>query len=158
MIKSWMVIGAVTFLVALGSFLIRPRQDAQWIKELRLPRWLFFEPLIPVIWTIIFICGAASAIIVWENEPGSIKTWLFMGLYLLLEVVTVAYIPVTIRLRSLKVGTILGGAGVTLGALLTIAVWTVSGWAAFLLIPYLLWSPVGTYTTWEMIQLNPDAA
>ena len=93
MIKSWMVIGGVTFLVALGSFLIRPRRDTQWFKELSLPKWLFFEPAIPVIWTIIFVCGAASATSVWEKDPGSLRTWFLMGLYLLLEVVTVAYIP-----------------------------------------------------------------
>ncbi|WP_432809176.1 hypothetical protein [Pantanalinema sp. GBBB05] len=29
--------------------------------------------------------------------------------------------------------------------------------AALLLLPYLLWSPVGTYTTRRMIDLNPEA-
>jgi translocator protein len=27
-------------------------------------------------------------------------------------------------------------------------------WAAVLLIPYLLWSPIGTFTTWQMDKLN----
>lgn len=152
-----MVIGGVNFLVALGSLLIRPR-DIQWIKDLRLPKWLFFEPVIPVIWTVIFVGGAASAVLVWEKDPGSLRTWLLMGFYLLLEIVTVAYIPATVRLRSLKVGTVLGGAGAILGIVLTLAVWPISGWAALLLLPYVLWSPIGTYTTWEMIHLNPDAA
>lgn len=158
MFKSWIVISGVTFLVALGSFLIRPRRDIQWVKQLRLPKWLVFEPAIPFIWTVIFVCGTVSAILVWDKDPGSLRTWLLMGLYLLLEMVTVAYIPATLRLRSLKVGTILGGTGVILGGLLTLAVWPISGWAALLLLPYLLWSPIGTYTTWEMIQINPDAA
>ncbi len=152
-----MVIGGVTLLVTLASFLFRPR-DVAWIARLSKPKWLVFEPVIPVIWTVIFVCGACSAVIVWEQEPGSLRTWLLMGLYLLLEIVTVAYIPATLRLRSLKVGTFLGGAGAVLGILLTLAVWFVSGWAALLLLPYVLWSPIGTYTTWEMIQLNPDAA
>jgi tryptophan-rich sensory protein len=26
-----------------------------------------------------------------------------------------------------------------------------------LLVPYVIWSPIGTYTTWEMMQLNPEA-
>ena len=152
-----MVIGGVNLLVALGSFLIRPR-DTQWVKDLRLPKWLFFEPVIPVIWTVIFVCGAASAVIIWEKDPRTLRTWLLMGFYLLLEVVTVAYIPATVRLRSLKVGTVLGGVGAILGVLLTLAVWPIAGWAAVLLLPYVLWSPIGTYTTWEMIHLNPDAA
>jgi len=157
MIKSWMVIGGVTFLVALASFLFRPR-DTQWAIKLRLPNWLFFEPAIPIIWTVIFLSGAISAIQVWEKDPGSLRTWLLMGLYLLLEIVTVAYIPTTLRLRSLKVGTAIGATGVILGILLTLAVLPISSLAALLLLPYLLWSPIGTFTTWEMIHLNPDAA
>lgn len=157
MIKSWMVIGGLTLLVALGSLLIRPR-DIRWVKRLDLPNWLFFEPAIPVIWTVIFACGAWSAVLIWEKDPGSLRTWLLMGLYLLLEIVTVSYIPVTLRLRSLKVGTVLGGAGAIIGGVLTMAIWPISGWAALLLLPYVIWTPIGTYTTREMIDLNPDAA
>ncbi len=157
MIKSWMVIGGVTLLVALGSSLITPR-DVRWFARLRRPRWLTFEALIPVIWTVIFVCGAWSAYIVWEKEPGSSRTWLMMGLYLLVEVVTSSYTSVMLRLHSLKVGTIIGGTGAILAILLTLAVWPISGWAALLLLPYDIWSPIGTYTTWEMIHLNPEDA
>jgi tryptophan-rich sensory protein len=156
MSKSMMIIGGVTLLVALGSLLFRPR-DTQWVKNLTRPSWLVFEPLIPFIWTIVFASGALSATLIWEQDPGSLKTWLLMALYLLLEIVTVAYIPTTLRLRSLTVGTILGGAGVILGVLLALVVLPISGLAALLLLPYVLWSPVGTYTTWEMIQLNPES-
>ncbi len=157
MIKSWMVIGGVVFLVALAANAITPG-DRQWFKRLQRPRWLTFEGAIPIIWTVIFICGASSAYIVWEKDPGSTSTWLIMGLYLLLEIVTIAYTPVMFRLRSLKIGTILGGTGFLIGALLMLAVLSISGWAALLLVPYLLWSPIGTYTTWQMVNLNPQDA
>ncbi|MUG99241.1 TspO protein [Scytonema sp. UIC 10036] len=157
MIKSWMVIGGVAFLVALASNIITP-DDVKWFKRLQRPRWLTFEAAIPVIWTVVFICGAWSAYIVWENNPGTTKTWLLMVLYLLLEIVTVAYNPVMLRLRSLKAGTIVGGTGFIVGIILALAVLSVSGWAALLIVPYLLWSPIGTYTTWKMIQLNPKDA
>jgi benzodiazapine receptor len=154
MIRSWMVIGAVAFLVALGANLIT-RGDRQWFRRLRRPGWLTFEPLIPIIWTIIFICGAWSAYIVWESNPGTNFTWLLMGFYLLLEIVTIAYTPVMFKTRSLKVGAIIGGTGAIIGLLLTFIVLPISGWAALLLVPYLLWSPIGTYTTWAMMRLNP---
>ena len=150
MIKSWMVIGGVTLLVALAANFIT-RSDRQWFKRLRRPGWLTFEAAIPLIWTVIFICGAWSAYIVWE----SVRSWLLMGLYLLLEIVTIAYTPVMFRLRSLKVGTIIGGTGAIIGILLALAVLPISGWAALLLLPYVIWSPIGTYTTWEMMRLNP---
>jgi benzodiazapine receptor len=158
MIPSWLIIGGVMTVVALGTFLIKPVPDLTWAKRLDRPNWLFFEPAIPFIWMTIFTCGALSAITVWESDPGSLKTWLLMGLYLLVEVLTVAYIPATLRTKSLTVGTILGASGVLLGVLLTLAVWPISSKAALLLIPYVIWSPIGTYTTREMIDLNPDAA
>lgn len=157
MIKSWMVIAGVTLLVAFGSFFFKPR-DLVWGAYLKRPKWLVFEPAIPIIWTIVFVCGTKSAIHIWENDPGSLKTWLFMGGYLLLEIATVAYVPATLRLRSLKAGTILGATGLILGVLLTLAVWPISGQAALLLLPYVIWSAIGTNATSEMIEKNPDAA
>ncbi len=150
-----MVIAAVTFVVSLGGALITPN-DIKWFKRLQRPRWLnVFVPIIPLIWTVVFICGAWSAYIVWESDPGSTRTWILMGLYLLLEVVTIAYQPLSLRLRSLKVGTIVGGIGATLGIILALVVLSVSIWASVLLLPYVIWSPIGTYATWELMRLNP---
>ena len=149
MIKSWLVIGGVTLLVAMAANFFTPK-DRRWFNRLRRPSWLTFEFAIPFIWITIFISGAWSAYIVWESS----KNWLLMGLYLLLEVVTIAYTPVMFRLRSLKIGTIIGGTGAVIGLLLTLTVLPISGWAALLLLPYILWSPIGTYTTWEMKRLN----
>jgi tryptophan-rich sensory protein len=153
MIPSWLVIGAVTFVVALGSAILRPR-DVKWFRQLRRPRWLTFEALIPLIWTVVFVCGAWSAYIVWESDPGSAPTWRLMGLYLLVEVLIVAYSPLILWSRNLKVGTWIGSLGFIVGLVLTLLVWPISGWAALLLVPYLLWSPIGTYTTWVMDQIN----
>ncbi|PSB36249.1 TspO protein [filamentous cyanobacterium Phorm 46] len=157
MMQSWMIIGGVTFSVAFGTLLFKLR-DINWAVKLQRPDWMFFEPAIPLIWTVIFACGAGSAAVVWERDPGSIKTWLLMAVYLLLEIVTVAYIPATLRAKSLKVGTILGGVGEILGVVLLLAVLPISQTAALLLLPYAIWGAIGTYTTWEMIQLNPEAA
>lgn len=156
--KPWIIIGSVTFVIALGTFLFRPKEDLRWVKRLDLPRWLaIVEPIIPIIWTVVFTTGAASAVLVWKHDPGSLKTWLLMGLYLLLEVVTVAYIPLTLRLKSLAIGTVIGGSGAILGIVLAIAVFPISVPAALLLLPYLIWSPIGTYATRELIDFNPEA-
>ncbi|MGL5804042.1 MAG: TspO/MBR family protein [Xenococcaceae cyanobacterium] len=154
-IPSWLAIGAVTFIVAMSANLLSS-EDIRWFKRLRRPKWLTFEGAIPIIWIVIFICGAWSAYIVWERDPGSINTWLLMGLYLLLEIAIVAYNPAMSKLRSLKAGTNVGAIGFVIGLLLTIIVLPISIWAALLLVPYLLWGPIGTYTTWKMMQLNPE--
>jgi tryptophan-rich sensory protein len=41
--------------------------------------------------------------------------------------------------------------------LLLLTVLPISGTAALLLLPYVVWTPIGTYTTSKMIDLNPDA-
>ncbi len=157
MIKSWMVIGGVALVVAFGINGVF-RDSSRWFYRLQRPRWLTFEALIPFIWTFIFICGVWSAVIVWEKEPGSRYTWLLMGLYLLLEIAIMSYTAIMSLFRSLKVGTVIGGTGILIGALLAVGVWPVSTTSAALLLPYLLWSPIGTYTTWAMIAENPADA
>jgi translocator protein len=160
MIKSWMVIGGVTLIAGLMVQLFMTPRGIKWFKRLRRPNWLTFEAAIPIIWTVIFICGAWSATIVWETlaktQEGRSQAWLLMGGYLLVELVTLAYSPVMMNLQSLKIGTIVGATGGVLALILAIEVWQVSQTAAWLLVPYLLWSPVGTYTTWTMAHLNPQ--
>ena len=80
-----------------------------------------------------------------------------MAAYIVLELVTVAFTPVLFWSHSLKAASFVGGLGFAICLALTLSVMSVSGWAAALLIPYFLWSPIGTYTTWEMDKLNPQA-
>jgi len=152
MLPSWLVIGGVTFLIALGSSILRPK-NVKWFNRLQRPRWLTFEKAIPIIWTIVFICGAWSAYIVWEKT----RSWELMAFYALVEITIVAYSPVLLWTRSLLNGTIIGGLGFVLGLVLVFLVLPISGTAALLLLPYLIWSPIGTYTTWAMGQLNPES-
>lgn len=77
-----------------------------------------------------------------------------MAAYILLELLIVAYTPMTFWFRSLQIGMYLGAAGTALGLFLAIWVIQFSIWAIVLLLPYLLWSPTGTWITWEMQRLN----
>ena len=155
MIPSWLLIGGVTIAIPFALNRLISSQDFRWFKHLRRPNWLTFEWAIPIIWTIVFICGAWSAYNVWQSNPGGQSTWLLMGFYLLVEVAISLYTLVMCKTRSLKIGTIIGGTGFFLGAILTVIVAPISSTAAWLLLPYLLWSPVGTFVTWQMIKLNP---
>jgi translocator protein len=155
MIPSWLIIGLVTLAI---PFILNPfisKRDFRWFKRLRRPDWLVFEGAIPLIWTIIFICGAWSAYNVWQAEPGTTNTWRLMAFYLLVEVAISLYTLVMCKTRSLKVGTIIGATGFFLGAILAVIVLPISSTAFWLLVPYLLWSPIGTFVTWQMMQLNP---
>ena len=153
MLPSWLYIGGITFAIAFGLNRLSPR-DLRWFNRLRRPAWLTFEWAIPWIWISIFICGAWSATVLWETAPHQPLTWAMLAGYLVLEVVIMAYTPVMCKLRSLRVGTAIGATGFFLGLGLAVWVFPISGVAGSLLIPYLLWSPIGTYVTWAMIPLN----
>jgi translocator protein len=152
MIPSWLMIGVVTFLAALVSNRLQSKQDFRWFLGLRRPRWLTFEGAIPLIWILILLCGVGSATFVWESSQ---HRGLMVG-YLFLEQVILAYTWVMGKFRRLRVGVIIGAAGFGVGCWLAILVWPVSNLAFFLLLPYLLWSPVGTFVTWQMMALNPS--
>jgi tryptophan-rich sensory protein len=123
--------------------------------RLRRPRWLTFEKAIPFIWIFIFICGITSAAALWEAQPSVFSTWLLMASYAIVEFAILSYTPVMTRLRNVRAGVFSGAIGFILGLVLTTQVWQISSLAGWLLVPYLLWSPVGTYVTWVMARLNP---
>ena len=73
---------------------------------------------------------------------------------LLLLVLVQSYTWLICRTRRLANGTAVGFAGWAWGVALAVIVVGSSGNAALLLLPYLLWSPVGTLVTWQMQRLN----
>lgn len=157
MLPSWVIISGVAFTI---GFLINllPVEDKQWFYRLRRPPWLTFEIAIPFIWIFIFVCAIMSASLIFDASISQSKIWLLMGVYLLLEITVLAYTPVMCKIRSLTIGTIIGALGFIIGLILAIMVFPINKGAFFLLLPYLLWSPIGTYVTWAMIPLNPGKA
>jgi tryptophan-rich sensory protein len=77
-----------------------------------------------------------------------------MAGFLVLLVLVQSYTLVICRTRRLASGTAIGFAGWLWGVALAAVVAPLSGRAALLLLPYLLWSPVGTFVTWRMERLN----
>ena len=154
MIITWLAIAVLCFVIGFALNKLFPA-DYKWFMRLRRPRWLTFESAIPFIWISIFICGITSAAFLWQSQPATINTWLIMVGYAIVEIAVLAYTPVMTRLRNVRAGAIVGAIGFILGIVLTAQVWQVSSIAGWLLMPYLLWSPVGTYVTWVMARLNP---
>jgi tryptophan-rich sensory protein len=144
---------AIVILLVIGTLVvvIMPSQEEfAWFLRLRRPSWLSFEGLIPVIWVLIYGCFYASALLAWNRTA----SWALMGGYLLLLVLVQSYTWLICRTRRLANGTAVGLAGWLWGVALTVVVAAPSQPAALLLIPYLLWSPVGTLVTWQMQRLN----
>jgi translocator protein len=137
-------------MVAVGVLLNPGLEQFAWFIRLRRPVWLTFERLIPVIWLAIYACFYASALLVWNAS----WSWGLMAGYLGLLLLVQSYTWLICRTRRLANGTAVGFAGWVWGLALTVVVLQVSALAALLLVPYLLWSPVGTFVTWQMQRLN----
>ena len=137
-------------MVAVAGLLNPSREQFAWFIRLRRPAWLTFEGLIPLIWLTIYACFYASALLAWRSG----NSLVLQGGYLLLLVLVQSYTWLICRTRRLANGTRVGFAGWAWGVALALIVLDSSRTAALLLLPYLLWSPVGTVVTWQMQRLN----
>jgi benzodiazapine receptor len=137
-------------MVAVAWSLNPGREEFAWFLRLRRPAWLTFERWIPLIWIAIYACLYASALLAW-NASGS---WGLMAGYLGLLLLVQSYTWVICRSRRLANGTAIGLAGWIWGLALAVVLLARCRPAALLVIPYLLWSPVGTFVTWRMERLN----
>jgi tryptophan-rich sensory protein len=144
---------AVTILlvmVAVGLLLNPSREDFAWFLRLRRPAWLTFERLIPLIWISIYACFWGSALLSWRASG----SWGLMLGYLGLLLLVQSYTLVICRTRRLAAGTWIGFGGWLWGMALAVVLARQVPVAALLLVPYLLWSPLGTLVTWQMQRLN----
>jgi benzodiazapine receptor len=143
-----LVILVVMVLVAAG--LNPTAEQFRWFLRLKRPRWLSFERWIPLIWISIYVCFYLAALLGWQ-ATGS---WRLMLLFLALLLLVQSYTLVICRSRRLANGTVIGLAGWLVGLALALQLLPRSNAAAGLLLPYLLWSPLGTFVTWQMQRLN----
>ena len=145
----------LTILLVMGltiAVLTPSRQQFAWFLRLRRPRWLTFERWIPLIWSVIYLCFYASALLRWQ--VGGTTASLTMAAYLVLLVLVQSYTLLICRTRRLIWGTAAGLAGWFWGLGLALALLAASRPASLLLVPFLLWSPIGTFVTWRMQKLN----
>ncbi len=155
--KARWIITAVSAALFFGGSLLTSLRDP-WFQSLQRPEWLTFEFLIPFIWFFIWICITISAILVWERSSKRFRPWFLMGMYAAIAILTSAYSPIVVELRSLTGGMIVGGLATIIVYILAFLVKPISRTASWLFLPYALWGPVGTYLTWVLIQLNPGVA
>ena len=138
----------VMTLITLG---VKPGpQDFRWFLMLRRPAWLNFERWIPLIWLLIYSCFYASALLCWTTSGRWDLQLGYGGLLLLVQ----SYTLVICRTRRIRNGTLIGLLGWVWGLALAVVVAPLSAGAWLLLLPYLLWSPIGTLVTWQMQRLN----
>lgn len=138
---------AVVALVALSGAVFKP---GVWYKSLDKPPWTPPDWLFPVAWTSLYIMIAVAGWIVWRVEGlqlalclwtanlvlNGMWSWLMFGRrridYALIDAV---------------------GMLVTIAGFMVTS-WTVSGWAALLFLPYLIWVGFAVALNWAILQRN----
>ncbi len=140
---NYIIIPLIVFLTAvIGSYFTGTGMD--WYETINLPDWTPPGFIIGVVWTIIFILSAFSALIVW-NKPK--KNWLIILVFLINTGLNVFW-------SFLFFNQHLIGAAFFEAVLLNITVfiliftiWPVSKLASLLLVPYALWTAFASFLT-----------
>ena len=150
---NYFVIPIFVFLVSLsGSSITQKGMD--WYKTLNLPALAPPGSVIGIVWTIIFILTAISAILFWNQKPASKNfntiwllffingllnvywSFLFFGQQMLFEAVLEMILLNLINLA------------------LIFLLWPENKKAAMLLLPYFIWVCFATYLAFSIFQLN----
>lgn len=130
---------ALTLLVGrLGAAVTRPALEG-WYRALAKPAWTPPDIAFPVVWTALYVLMALAAWTVWQQGRGALRHWA-LGLWGLQLALNALWSQLFFGLHA--PGLALAELGLLLAALLaTIAVFgRVSRLAAWLMLPYLVWS------------------
>jgi len=164
---NYLVIPAITVVIALlGSHFTGLGMD--WYDQtltlpaLTPPKWAF-----PLAWTIIYICTAISAIILWNKgqeskrilwffrrENMSSSYWWIIGLFIANVVLNIAWTVIFFGLHQIFAASIeILILELSILALLYLT-WSKSKSASLLLLPYAIWVGFASYLTWQILLLN----
>jgi benzodiazapine receptor len=151
----WIAIGvaaaSVTVVAVLGGLLtdVGPWYENLRFPSLRPPNWLFGPA-----WTIIFLLVASSGVMAWERAPdGRSRAWL-IGLFAVNGVLNVTWSALFFKLRRPDWAMLeLVVFWLSILALLVFIDW-ISGLAAAIFAPYLVWVTFAGWLNLRVVQLN----
>lgn len=151
---NYFAIPLITILVAIGGSWLTGQGLISWYPGLSLPAIAPGGGIIGLVWTIIFILGAVSALIAWNQKPLSPNFHWVFWLFVANAVLNVGWTYLFFSLHQM------GGALVEMVFLnlttiaLVILMWRHTLWAAILLLPYIIWVSFATYLTYLIWLLN----
>lgn len=158
---SYIIIPLVALITALsGSWLTS--KGMSWYKTINLPDWTPPGSVIGIIWTIIFILTAISAIIVWNKSERTKKFRWVISLFIVNAFLNVGWSLVFFFQH--QIGTaVVDALALWLSVLLLILYIRVMAyqqgkmalyWAYMALLPYLVWVTFAIYLTYAVWSLN----
>jgi len=125
-----------------------------WYKTINLPSWTPPGSVIGIVWTVIYILTAVSAMIVWKAFPRGKGFHIVVGLFILNAVFNLAWSYIFFYNRMIGAA-IIDSLAIEVTLLLLIPlVWKHSKVASALLIPYALWVGFATCLNYTIYILN----
>jgi tryptophan-rich sensory protein len=119
--------------------------------DIQPPSWAF-----PVAWTFFYVLmGLALAIVL--NARGSKWRGVAVALFVVQFVINLSWSPVFFGMHKTVAGLVIILAMLVVATLTTIVFARVRSFAAWLMVPYLLWLCFASLLNWETIRLNPGA-
>jgi tryptophan-rich sensory protein len=150
---NYILIPIVVFLTSfIGSTLTDP--NSSWYKALKLPSFAPPGYVIGMVWTVIFILCAISAIIVWNKLPHNNLFWWIIGIFIVNAILNIGwsflFFNQHLIFASIIEMIILNATTIAL----IILIWPLSRLAAGLLLPYAAWVSFATFLAINILRLN----
>jgi tryptophan-rich sensory protein len=125
-----------------------------WYYKLRKPSWQPPDWLFGPAWTTIFICEAASAVIAWHTIHSTAIMALFIALLILNGGLNMLWSLFFFKMQrpDYAQGEV-GFLWLSIAAPMSL-LYTYSGWAWILLLPYLLWVSFAAFLNYTIVRLN----
>jgi benzodiazapine receptor len=152
----YFAVAAVTVLVAAAGSAFA-RSGMPWYRRLSLPSWTPPPPLIGLLWTLIYLLAAVSAILALD-AAGPSRSPMIAALYAVNAFLNLAWPYLFFTRRQIGSATLDAALLTVSVAVLGVQAFPLSPAAAVLLAPYLLWSAFATFLSYVIFRRNPTAA
>ena len=125
-----------------------------WYQRINKPTWTPPGSVIGLVWTILYILIAISAIRAWNATAGTARFWPIMITFLINAVLNAGWSYLFFTRQSIS-GAFLEMLVLELSIFVLIGLlWPIDRIAAYLLIPYAAWVGFATFLTYRIWQLN----
>ena len=125
-----------------------------WYKTINLPAWTPSSSIMILAWTIIFVLGSLSLLIIWNKYSSEKKFGTIISLFILNAILIVGWNVLFFSHQLLGLAFLQAVLLIISLLLLILLIWRLSPLAAYLLLPYSVWVLICTILTLNVWMMN----
>ena len=125
-----------------------------WYKTINLPAWTPSSSIMILAWTIIFVLGSLSLLIIWNKYSSEKKFGTIISLFILNAILIVGWNVLFFSHQLLGLAFLQAVLLIISLLLLILLIWRLSPLAAYLLLPYSVWVLICTILTFNVWMMN----